>query len=150
MKVLLCVLLCVLPGCAGILTARDEAPVATAAPVPVVPDGKAYVLRIQFTNASPGTDGTVKEVGEGVWPLFVAFGKTAARLPIVGMFFAKKGAEMATRGGNGGGNDGPYGVCNNAIASGRALFIELITTNTEEQKPVLATPVPIKAVEAKE
>lgn len=90
-------------GCAGVL--MDE----TGAGAPAVP----FEVELRVTKAgtpqppSPATgEGTLKEVGEAAWPLFVAFGKAAARLPILGMFVAKKGAEVAAAGGSGASPEG--------------------------------------------
>jgi len=150
MKVLLCVLLVVLPGCAGILTARDAAPaVPAAAPMP---PGWAYAMTIEFLDTpstAPLTAEQQKLLGLDVQTKDTAFGITAAlsKLPLVGwMFAASKVADIAQGGIGGTSGGGPVtdGVFKAAIASGRVKSIRWIPVKADE---VVKAPEVAKEVE---
>ena len=133
MRVLFCVLLCVLPGCAGILTGRDEAPVA--APLPA---GWAYATTIEFAPEpapAPAVDADGKLLGIDENTKDTAFGIVAAlsKLPLVGwMFVASKAADMADGGIGGSGGPVTDGVFIAAIHSGRVLRIVWTPVKAEE------------------
>lgn len=127
----LCVILMLVPGCAGIITGEKTA----QAPLP---QGWGYAATIEFVDApSPvPTEASAKALGLDTNTKDSVFGITAAlsKVPLVGWMFAASKAGDIAASGIGGGNGGPVtdGVFKAAIASGRVKRIVWTPVKAED------------------
>ena len=120
---------CLLSGCAGILTAKNDEPVVPT--LVALPQGWAYGFCAEFV-ATPANDasttsalGTTSGVSQDVGDAAFGFAAVLSKMPLIGWMFAARVGERAMKNMGGKGDSGPVtpAVMVTAIQSGRVLRI---------------------------